>query len=635
MMAEGTILVVDDNEASRYVVARILRHAGYRVTEAATGDETLSAIARERPDLVILDVTLPDTDGYEICRRLKAEPATASVLVLHLSATFVHAGDAVRGLDGGADGYLTQPVDPPVLLATIRALLRVRQVEAALRESEARHRTLFEHNPLPTWVLDADTRMVIGVNAAAIAQYGYSREEFLTIVIDDLGHRLDEPAPAAIGSESTALWRHRTKGGSSIDVELTEAALTFGPDRVRLVMAKDVTDRRQAEQTQAALLAVEQQARQDAEAANRAKDEFLAMLGHELRNPLAAIATGVAILERTGADPGTVSRTLAMASRQVKHLSRLLDDLLDVGRLMAGKMSLQAHALELGAVVAQTAASFQATAREAEHRLVVDAREVWVRGDATRLDEIVGNLISNAVKYTPRGGVITVRVGPVGEEAMVAVEDTGIGIDASLLQRVFELFVQGAQTIDRDRGGLGLGLTLVKRLVELHGGTVEVASPGLGRGSRFTVRLPAIPPPGPQLLIPSTPPTRRRRIVVVEDHEDSRILLRQLLELNGHEVYEAADGVSGLAEIIRVRPDVALVDLGLPGLDGYEVARKVREACQGSVAIVALTGYDLADYRQRSREAGFDDHLVKPVSSDALSRILAAPPTPPRIVDSS
>jgi CheY-like chemotaxis protein len=224
----------------------------------------------------------------------------------------------------------------------------------------------------------------------------------------------------------------------------------------------------------------------------------------------------------------------------------------------------------------------------------------------------------------------------VGEEAVVAVEDTGIGIDASLLERVFELFVQGAQTIDRARGGLGLGLTLVKRLVELHGGTVEVASPGLGRGSRFTVRLPAIPPPGPQLLNLSTPPTRRRRIVVVEDHEDSRVLLRQLLELNGHEVYEAADGVSGLAEIIRVRPDVALVDLGLPGLDGYEVARKVREACQGSVSIVALTGYDLADYRQRSREAGFDDHLVKPVSSDALSRILAAsPPMPPRIVDSS
>jgi PAS domain S-box-containing protein len=621
--ATETILAVDDNEASRYAVARILRHAGYRVLEAASGAETLAQVERERPDLVVLDVNLPDTDGYALCRQLKADPATASVLVLHLSATFVHAVDAVRGLDGGADGYLTQPVDPPVLLATIRALLRTRQAEAALRESEAHHRALFEHNPVPTWVLEGTTRRIVAVNAAALARYGYEREELLAMTIDELGHPLDNRLEAPRGPDPQAtLWRHRTKGGPPIDVELTEASLDFGSEPMRLVMARDVTDRRQVEQAQAALLAMEQRARQDAETANRMKDEFLAMLGHELRNPLAAITAAVGVLERSGT-PATVAGALAIASRQVQHLARILDDLLDVGRLTAGKMHLQPHALELGAVVAQTAASFRAAAREAGHRLVVDARPVWVRGDATRLDEIVGNLLSNAVKYTPGGGLITVTVGPVGDEAVLSVEDTGIGIDPALGARVFDLFVQGAQALDRAGGGLGLGLALVKRLVELHGGAVEVASAGRGRGSRFTVRLPAIAPPEPGPAGSPDPPASRRRVVVVEDHADSRAMLRQLLELGGHEVHESADGPAGAEEIVRVRPDVALVDLGLPGLDGYWVARRVRQACGESVYMVALTGYDLAEYRLRSREAGFDAHLVKPVTPDMLARVLA------------
>ena len=622
-MSAEAILVVDDDPAGRYVVARILRHADYQVFEAATGAEALASVERDGPDLVILDVTLPDVDGYEICRRIKTDPSTASVLVLHLSATFVHAGDAVRGLDGGADGYLTHPVDSRMLIATVRALLRVRQVEGDLRESEARHRTLFERNPVPTWVLQAETRRVIAVNAAALEQYGYTREEFLAMAIDDLGHCLGDQGEETRRAEGATLWRHRTKRGAQIDVELTEVGLAFGREPVRLVMAHDVTDRRRVEQAQAALLGVEQRARQDAEAASQMKDEFLAMLGHELRNPLAAIATAVAVLERSGTEPAAAARAVAVASRQVQHLERILDDLLDVGRLMAGKMRLQPHSLELASVVRQTAASFQAAAGEAGHRLVVDAREVWIRGDATRLDEIVGNLLSNAVKYTPRGGVITVSVGPRDGEAVIAVGDTGIGIDAALLPRVFDLFVQGAQMLDRSGGGLGLGLALVKRLVDLHGGTVEATSEGPGGGSRFTIRLPAIPRPS-ELPEPAPPlAAAPKRIMVVEDHEDSRVMLRQLLELKGHHVYEAADGRAGVQEILRVRPDVALVDLGLPGLDGYEVARKVREVCRQDVYLVALTGYDLADYRQRSRDAGFDAHLVKPVAPDVLARILA------------
>jgi PAS domain S-box-containing protein len=542
--------------------------------------------------------------------------------VLHLSATYVHAGDAVRGLES-ADGYLTQPVEPQVLIATVRALLRIRQVETALRESEARHRTFFEHNPVPTWVLDAATRRVIAVNTAALDQYGYSREEFLSTATDDLGYPLDRAAPAASGP-GTALWRHRTKRGAMIEAEITEAALTIGAEPVLLVMAQDVTDRRQAEQARTDRLAAEQRARQDAEAANRTKDEFLAMLGHELRNPLSAIGTALAIVERSGADPATVTRALNIAARQVQNLGRLLDDLLDVARLMSGKMSLQPQALDLAVGVSQTAASFQALAREAGHRLVVDPHEVWIRGDGTRLDQMVGNLLSNAMKYTPRGGVITVGVKPVGDEAVLTVEDTGIGIDPALLPRVFDLFVQGSQALDRARGGLGLGLTLVKRLVELHGGKVDAASEGAGRGSCFTVRLPATARPAPAVPGTRMPKPARRRIVIVEDHDDSRTVLRHLLELEGHEVHAAADGATGVDQIVGLRPEIALVDLGLPGIDGYEVARRIRKACGDSVYIVALTGYDLAEYRRRSREAGFDDHLVKPVAPDVLGRVLGA-----------
>jgi CheY-like chemotaxis protein/anti-sigma regulatory factor (Ser/Thr protein kinase) len=260
------------------------------------------------------------------------------------------------------------------------------------------------------------------------------------------------------------------------------------------------------------------------------------------------------------------------------------------------------------------------------HRITVRAEPIWVEADQARVEQIVMNLLSNAVKYTAPGGDIEISVTGDGRTARLAVRDTGVGMTPYMLERVFDLFFQGERTLERAEGGLGIGLTLVRRLAEMHGGRVEAESPGQGRGTTVTVELPQIAAPAEA---PGAPPPARpspRRILIVEDSRDSRDMLRYLLEHAGHEVHEAADGPSGVEAILKVRPDIALVDVGLPGLDGYEVARRVRaDAAGGKVRLVALTGYGLPDDHRRSQEAGFDAHLVKPVDPARLAAVIEAP----------
>jgi signal transduction histidine kinase/ActR/RegA family two-component response regulator len=369
----------------------------------------------------------------------------------------------------------------------------------------------------------------------------------------------------------------------------------------------------------ARLLAGEHAARSQAEAANRGKDEFLAMLGHELRNPLAAIATAVHLLETPGVPDAATRRAREIIGRQNAHLARLVDDLLDVARVTSGKIVLDRHPLELSEAVRRAMTALAASGRTERHKVGLDLEPVWADVDETRLEQIVTNLVSNAVRFTPGGGSIDVSLRAGGGEAVLRVRDTGIGIAADMLTRVFDMFVQGARGPDGAPGGLGLGLTLVRRIAELHGGSVEAASDGQGRGSTFTVRLPAMPAP------PAAPrPTRRvatsgrSRVLIVEDNADAREVLRVALEISGHEVHEAYDGPSGLAAILRLRPDVALVDIGLPEFDGYELARKARAEAGGSLHLIALTGYGQPDDRRQALEAGFDAHLVKPVDPDVL-----------------
>ena len=369
--------------------------------------------------------------------------------------------------------------------------------------------------------------------------------------------------------------------------------------------------------------AQERRARAEAEGASAAKDEFLGMLSHELRNPLQAIHSSLWLLDRAGGEERP-RKALDILRRQTEHLTRLVNDLLDVARVTAGRMPLVPQPLNIAEAVRKAVNALDAAGRLDDHRVEVEAVPVWLRADPVRLEQILSNLVSNAVKYTPQGGRVRITVGHDGDDALVRVRDDGMGIPPELLPRVFEAFTQGRRGIDRSEGGLGVGLALVQRLARLHGGSVEASSDGPGRGAEFVLRLPMIGRAS-ETEQPKGGAAGPRRVLIVEDNADVREALRTLLVHAGHIVYEAADGQEGVDAALRLKPDVVLIDIGLPVLDGYQVARELRarRASLGTdVRLVAVTGYGQAEDRRRSRAAGFDEHLVKPVDPEALQRAL-------------
>lgn len=403
--------------------------------------------------------------------------------------------------------------------------------------------------------------------------------------------------------------------GISTDVLLSlTSTLTDGIERGSLI----VTD---LSELQDARLS-----RDRAEQRSQAKDEFMAMLAHELRNPLSAISAALEVLQVAGGNENAAQRARAIIARQTRHLSRLVDDLLEVARAITGKVALSGAPLELTDAVRRTVAQLaqRAHERQIEIELEVGGEARWIYGDAVRIEQIITNVISNAIKYTSPGGVIRVTLAGQQREAVLRVSDTGLGIAPELLSRIFDPFVQGERTLERAEGGLGVGLTLVRRLVELHGGTVSASSEGPGRGSTFTIRLPIIPPPESKAIRPPIPnSTAPKRILLIEDNPDARETFRMMLELAGHEVLEADEGRSGLELLMSALPDIAVIDVGLPGLDGYEIASRFRREPQSSrVMLVALTGYGTPEARERSRQAGFDHHLIKPVDPDVLREIM-------------
>jgi two-component system, sensor histidine kinase len=363
----------------------------------------------------------------------------------------------------------------------------------------------------------------------------------------------------------------------------------------------------------------------EAEEADARKNQFLAMLAHELRNPLAAAVNALHVIRQVaGGDDRHLTNAVRIADRQLRHEARLLDDLLDVSRIVLGKVTVTMRELDLRDSVRTAVESLGFAVQQRALSLTLDLPPdpLPVTGDATRLEQCVGNLVSNAVKFTPTGGSIVVTARAEPGQAVVTVRDTGAGIPRDMLEKVFDLFAQADTSLVRAQGGLGIGLTLARRLVELHGGTIGAHSPCPGGGSEFTIRLPlsqgvAIPP-----AVTAEAPTRPRRLLIVEDNRDARQMLRAVLELHGHLVWDTGDGAGAVRLAVERSPDIVILDLGLPEVDGFETARRIRRRLGQSVRLVALSGYGDDEAHRRGREAGFDRHLVKPVSPDELVRTI-------------
>jgi signal transduction histidine kinase len=364
--------------------------------------------------------------------------------------------------------------------------------------------------------------------------------------------------------------------------------------------------------------------------ANRRKDEFLATLAHELRNPLAPIGNALAIIKHTEGDGDAVRQVSGAMERQFGQMVRLVDDLLDVSRISRDRLELRSTQVALAPIVNQAVEAIRSLAECDGHNveIVLPAEPVWLHADPVRLAQVFSNLLNNSCKFTTPGGRISIKAQRQGESVIVSVSDTGIGIAADQLGGIFEIFAQVDQRLERTRGGLGIGLTLVKRLVELHGGTIEARSAGLGQGSEFIVRLPALANvsiPETALAPPTTEAGSRRRIFIADDNRDAANSLAMLLRIAGHEVEVAYDGLEAIKKVEAFKPDLILLDIGMPGMNGHDVCRFIRQQPWGrDIQIVALTGWSQDSDRRLTREAGFDDHLVKPVESDALNKILQA-----------
>lgn len=620
------ILNVDDNDGARYVKTRILMGAGFRVEEAANGTDALTMVARSMPALVLLDVKLPDINGIEVCRRIKADPATCDVLVLQTSAALTGRDDRIRGLEGGSDSYLAAPIEADELVANVRALLRLQQTKAELKNSEERFRQLAENIGDVFWMFSLDDGALLYVSAAYDAMWGRAGAELAEAPEAWTASVHPDDLPALLQR-----WRAvREHGAYDEEYRVVQpgGAVRWVRDRAFLVrdaleqpyriarITSDISGRK----------ALEGRLR----AADENKNDFLATLAHELRNPLSPIRTAVELLDRQGPDMAPAhAKARAVISRQVDHLTRLVDDLLDVARISEGKLTLRQEAVELDGVlkVALETAAPVLAARHHSIDVVTPDHPLWVWGDAVRLAQSIGNLLHNAAKFTsPNGKVIlAVDVADDGATVRIKVQDNGIGIAANNLPHIFDMFTQGEFAPDRAHDGLGIGLSLVSTLVALHGGQLTADSAGAGMGSAFTISLPlmAAPAGGNATASANAGVARALDIVLVDDNVDSAEMMRDLLTALGHSVRLAHDGAGALALAAAHVPHVMILDIGLPDMDGSELARRLRALpALAATRLIAHTGYGAPHDREKTSDAGFDAHLVKPVSMGDLQAAL-------------
>jgi signal transduction histidine kinase len=525
------ILLVDDQPAKLLSYEAILKDLGENLIKANSGKEALEHLLKTDITVVLMDVSMPEIDGFELAEIIREHPRYQKTAIIFVSGVHMSDLDRLKGYQSGAVDYVSVPIVPELLRAKVAVFTdlyrKTRELERLTRELERR----------------------VAERTAALE------------------------ASAAKEAELASQLRE----------------------------------------------------------ADRRKDEFLALLAHELRNPLAPIRNAVNIMRKKESLDADLMWCRDVIERQANQLTRLVDDLLDVSRITQGKIKLRFEPVNLATVVEGAVQTSKPLIDKHKHELVITMPEapVMVDGDEARLVQILANLLNNAAKYQNDGGQIVLAVAREGSVAVIRVRDAGIGIEPAVLSQLFELFSQGERSPDRAQGGLGIGLSLVKTMVELHGGSVNGHSDGQGKGSEFVIRLPALvthvadsrarvtpaadPPIGPP-----------RRILVVDDNRDAADSLAALLRLSGHEVSVAHDGRRALDLAASERPAVMLLDIGLPGMDGYEVCRRVRQQGLADATIVAMTGYGQDRDRERSKEAGFDSHMVKPVEISAIVKLLAA-----------
>jgi PAS domain S-box-containing protein len=643
MTLSSLILNVDDTASSRYTKTRILRQAGYRVVEAATGAEALRAVREESPGLVLCDVNLPDMSGIEVTRTIKSDPLTRSLPVVQISATFVTPHDQLVGLEGGAEIYLTEPIEPLELTTVVKVLLRLHSTERGLVQSEARWRSFVESNIIGVVICRLDR--IVEANDAFLQMLGYTQED-----LKDPG--LSWPtitSPESIERSEAAKRELRLRGniapfekeylrkdGSRVWAVVGAATISETDDRwMSFVM--DISDRKHATLEREAAWQREHAARTQAEDATRLKDEFLANLSHELRTPMNAIIGWTHLLKSGRLDESQRVRAMESIDRGARSQAKLIEDLLDVSRIVSGKLSLTMTPVDLRAVLSAALDSQRpaAQAKGVNLELAGDSADVAVIGDVGRLQQVFLNILTNAVKFTPSGGRVRVTLDRSAESACVMVDDTGEGIAPEFLPYVFDRFRQADGTSTRNHMGLGLGLAIVKHVVEMHGGSVKAESAGLGQGARFTVVLPLAgslegkPPRGP--LADRMPGSYAlqgglgMRVLIVEDDLETRDILAAILDRAGFSYRVATRASEALTVLDDWQPDVIVSDIGMPDMDGYQFIQLLRSrpAAQGGhIPALALSAFARAEDRELALRSGYQAHVAKPVDPADLVKAI-------------
>ena len=558
------ILLVDDQPARLLTYQSVLSELGQNLVSARSGIEALEKLMREEFAVVLLDVSMPEMDGFEAARLIHEHPRFERTPIIFVTGVHMSELDRLKGYKVGAVDYVSIPVVPEILRSKVAVLV---ELYCKRRELRALNRNLAEANE-------------------------------------------------RLAMANTALQAEKTRELEALNVSLQQANAEL--ERANAALQGEVTVRSRAED------ALRQ--------ADRHKDEFLAMLAHELRNPLAPIRNAVHLMRMKALQDPQMCLARDVIERQLSQLTRLVDDLLDVSRITRGKINLTRQPLKVSELIARAVETVEPIIQGRSQVLTVELPEQppVVDGDCMRLTQAIANVLGNAAKYTDAGGSIVLQVCARARDVEIRVRDTGIGIPAEVLPKIFDLFTQLDQRMERPQSGLGIGLALVRRLVEMHGGSVSAHSEGAGRGSEFVICLPlmtpaVLPAVGDQLTAEyQAARPQHRRILVADDNLDALESLAALLALNGHEVHRAQDGAAALQAAMRHRPEVIFLDIGMPQMDGYEVARRIRAHEWGKeLLLIAVTGWGQESDRQRSFAAGFDFHLVKPVDLEKLNQLLS------------